>query len=199
MVVYHGTISIYRESLLNGINLSKGDDNSDFGKGFYTTTNYKQALSFAKYQKSKYNKAQIRLSNKFKNHCPYFVNSMLVKYNIDEEILKTFNGLIFESPDRKWAEFIYNNRLGLDYAISDYYNLDRKYDYVYGGLADSEIAPIVQEAKSGNLKFEEFFRLIVPYYKEDNQLSFHTEKVLNCLHLSETKIMRRDHHEVVNK
>jgi len=48
LVVYHGTLDTHTPSVLAGINLAKCDNDSDFGRGFYTTTNLKQARIFAK-------------------------------------------------------------------------------------------------------------------------------------------------------
>lgn len=44
--VYHGTISTYKDSLYSGIDINRCNDFVDFGRGFYTTTNYEQAKSF---------------------------------------------------------------------------------------------------------------------------------------------------------
>ena len=53
--VYHGTISSNLKSLKKGINISKSNDKTDFGKGFYTTFNYEQALNFAHNKAFSYN------------------------------------------------------------------------------------------------------------------------------------------------
>ena len=47
MLVYHGTILCHAMDISNnGINLNKGNRYLDFGKGFYVTTSYEQAVSF---------------------------------------------------------------------------------------------------------------------------------------------------------
>jgi hypothetical protein len=48
LVVYHGTVLAHTASVLDGIDLTRCDNDSDFGRGFYTTTNLKQARIFAK-------------------------------------------------------------------------------------------------------------------------------------------------------
>jgi hypothetical protein len=47
LILYHGTIDIHVPSILNQVILSKGRIHTDFGLGFYTTTIYRQAFSWA--------------------------------------------------------------------------------------------------------------------------------------------------------
>lgn len=47
LALYHGTVDTYVESILSGIQVSKGLPYTDFGRGFYTTTVERQALSWA--------------------------------------------------------------------------------------------------------------------------------------------------------
>lgn len=49
LVVYHGTLDSHLSSIIAGIKLSVGDEDSDFGQGFYTTTSLDQAKCFAKH------------------------------------------------------------------------------------------------------------------------------------------------------
>lgn len=174
-IIYHGTISLYSEGFRHGINLNKGDKNADFGKGFYTTSNYKQALAFATYQSNKYNSLQKKRNNKYQDFDPHYVNPMILKFNLDKGLLKNHTGIKFDLPDEKWAEFIYNNRLGIDFLISDNHNIDIKYEYVYGQIADSRIATIVENAREKRISFQEFFSQIMPFakYSNQDQLSFH--------------------------
>jgi len=47
--LFHGTTSNFKSSLEQNINVNfpKANPNPDFGKGFYTTNNYEQAVSMA--------------------------------------------------------------------------------------------------------------------------------------------------------
>jgi hypothetical protein len=47
LVLYHGTIEKYRASIVHGIDVTRGRVDLDFGRGFYTTTFERQALSWA--------------------------------------------------------------------------------------------------------------------------------------------------------
>lgn len=179
-VVYHGTISLYKKSLLDGIKIERGDLDVDFGQGFYTTTNYQQAIDFAIKHSRSNNKFQ-----RLKKDATYFSNPMIFEYKINKDKLAALQGIAYESPNEKWAEFIYNNRLGIDFLRSDCHNLSREYNFVYGGVADSNISLVINKAKSGLVTYDEFVELIKPYdqYNQD-QLSFHTNESLKCLTLS---------------
>jgi len=45
--LYHGTLDIHAASVLRGVQISLGRSNTDFGRGFYTTTVERQALAWA--------------------------------------------------------------------------------------------------------------------------------------------------------
>jgi hypothetical protein len=47
LVLYHGTIDFYQESILSGVSVLRGRSRKDFGRGFYTTTRLAQAREFA--------------------------------------------------------------------------------------------------------------------------------------------------------
>lgn len=96
-IVYYGTISIHKESLKHGINLERGDSCVDFGKGFYVTTNYYQAVRFAERLSRLNNSFQTKMV--FEN--PKYSNPMVVCYGIDKNRLFNLNGYFFEQPDDK--------------------------------------------------------------------------------------------------
>ena len=47
LVVYHGTFDGNGQNIVNSVNVSMGRSRTDFGKGFYTTTDLPQARSWA--------------------------------------------------------------------------------------------------------------------------------------------------------
>ena len=47
LTLYHGTVDTHVPSILKGVNVNRGLPNTDFGRGFYTTTVERQALSWA--------------------------------------------------------------------------------------------------------------------------------------------------------
>lgn len=183
-IVYHGTISTYKDSLLSGINVKAGFKSADFGQGFYTTSNYGQAKKLAIDRAKAYNK-------RYPNRHP--AQPMILYYRIDKLKLSHFKGLFFTSPDNKWKEFIYNNRVGIDFLVSKYYNKDGKYDYVYGYVADSNITDMVGYVQRQQITFGDFIdKLKVLKQFDYNQLSFHTDKVVSVLELQEIEIIEME-------
>lgn len=181
-IVYHGTISIHKDSLLSGIDVNKGYYSADFGQGFYTTGNYEQALRLAKDRTktfSKLNKSAL-------------VYPMVISYNINKSEISSigYKGLIFDFPDLKWKEFIYNNRVGKEFSVSTYHNLNHKYDYVYGCVADSNITGMTKQIRSKQITYGAFADDLKPlkagYY---NQLSFHSLKSIRILEFSNIEII----------
>ncbi len=47
LILYHGTADREVSSILNSVNISQGRVNTDFGRGFYTTTVERQARTWA--------------------------------------------------------------------------------------------------------------------------------------------------------
>jgi len=183
--VYHGTISIHKKSLEQGIDISRGFENVDFGKGFYTTTNYEQSKSFAERNAKRYNLIQQRRKAKNQNKIFEIAQPMIVVYNISREMLKNFSGYIFKEPDKIWAEFIFNNRMGLEYKVSNFHNIDKRFDYVYGSMADAQIATLMEDVRMKEISFNKFCNKIQPYDKyNQDQLTFHTEKSIECLEIN---------------
>ena len=126
----------------------------DFGIGFYTTSNKKQAVRWAE-------KVSIRNNTNKK---------LLSVYCFDiEEAKKELNIIVFKSADEKWLDFITANRRGRE--ISD------EYDIVIGPVADDNVYLSVKLFETGVLdKSEALKRLKVE--KLFDQILFHTEKGL---------------------
>lgn len=184
-IVYHGTISIHKDSLMTGIDINKGYYSADFGQGFYTTGNYEQALRLAKDRTKAHNK----LNKK------ELVYPMVVSYNINKSELSSnsYKGLIFDSPDSKWKEFIYNNRVGNNFVVSKYHNLNRKYDYVYGCVADSNITDMTKQIRLNQITYGVFADDLKPLKKECyNQLSFHSYESIKILDFSNIEIIESE-------
>lgn len=184
-IVYHGTISIYKDSLLSGIDINRGYYSADFGQGFYTTGNYEQALRLARDRAKAYSKL-----NK-----TTLVYPMVVSYNINKSELNSnsYKGLIFDSPDSKWKEFIYNNRAGKDFVVSAYHNLTHKYDYVYGCVADSNITGMTKQIRSKQITYGAFADDLKPLkVGHYNQLSFHSLKSIKILDFLNIEIIESE-------
>lgn len=89
MILYHGsTVDIER------IDLLKSRPNKDFGRAFYLSVNYDQALEMAQF------KAEFV-------ELPPVVNV----YHFDEKFLQEFKYKRFEAYTEEWAHFVYNHRV----------------------------------------------------------------------------------------
>lgn len=178
-IFYHGTLSIKNEYLslqdIQKINILRGDPLTDFSHGFYLTSVRIQSLAFARRVANRYNRYGMK------------VRPIIIKYRLNVKEIMNFDGKILPYPDNKWAEFVYNNRMGDDkYIISNFHNINKEYDYVYGHLADGKIAQLVEfykEDYSSSIDIIESFKKdIFPRFSyNSDQLSLHTQGVVNCL------------------
>lgn len=172
---FHGTIDVYAYSILENIDIKKGRYFTDFGQGFYVTSSYDQAKEWA--------------MKKYRDH----LNSIsepkpaIVQLWLDVEAFSRYvkSGLIFERPDDKWSEFIYNCRkYGRKNAMY------HSHDFVCGSLADGKIVPLMNKVERNEISLLEFKRHILPRGNIVNQLSLHTEEALAYVLHKEVHIIK---------
>ena len=89
MKLYHGTNMAF-----DVIDFQKSKPNKDFGKGFYLSPDYDQAL----------NMAHIKVEQQQTG------SPLVIEFEIDEEDMNTLRLLRFEDYSEQWAEFILANR-----------------------------------------------------------------------------------------
>ncbi|MFD3158703.1 DUF3990 domain-containing protein (plasmid) [Haloimpatiens sp. FM7330] len=149
MNIYHGSdVIVERPKILESNRML------DFGMGFYTTSNKKQAIRWAE---------KVSLRN---NTGKKFLS--VYNFNI-EKAQKELNIIEFTLPDEKWLDFITANRSGKE--------ISEQYDIVIGPVADDNVYLTVKLFETGVLnKKEAVKRLKVE--KLFNQILFHTEKSL---------------------
>lgn len=194
--VYHGTVLSHLPSIIKGIQFDCCNPHTDFGQGFYTTSNYGQALSFAQKQ----TKAEI---NERRRNQTYGKNDntllpLVLKYRVNLRKIKKINGKLFALPDEKWAEFVYNNRIGVNsLLLSSFHNLNSDHEYVFGHVADGKISLIIGNARGDGIDLKQFHAEIMPYSPTtQNQLSFHTNQAIKCITFEGSVI---DHDFTYNK
>lgn len=167
MILYHGT-NVYFEE----IDLSKCDDLKDFGKGFYTTTLYDQAVLWAK-----------RKAKRFGG------NPIVNVYEIDDKFMrnKEFQIKAFKKPTKNWALFIVNNR---SHSLADFSselcNRDLKYDIVYGPVADDTLTTLIKRFEIGFISASTLINEM-KYAKPNDQYTFHSVSACNLLKRIDTK------------
>jgi hypothetical protein len=180
--VYHGTTSNYLQSLQNGINLNKCARKSDFGRGFYTTSDFKQALKWSNKRANNFN--EFRTHNK--------VEGIVLTLDINTYIFDQLNGLIFENTGYRWTKFVHRNR-------SQAIKFRHGYDFVYGNVADGSIDALIDLKDSGKISYNKMMKLMRHKYSSD-QLSFHTWDSIKCLNIREEVNYYEDcKQELINK
>jgi len=161
MKVYHGSLNqVIRP------NIEKGRPSTDFGKGFYTTTNFEQAMRWA-----------INKQKTTGNNAKAVVNT----YEIDNNLLdnEIFNIKKFDSPDEEWLAFVVNCRN----------TVPHRFDIVFGPVANDKIYATITLYESKILSAEETVaRLKVnPYF---NQISFHSSKAIRELKFIRSEVVQ---------
>ena len=112
MKLYHGTNQVF-----DVIDLQKSKPNKDFGRGFYLSSNYEQAL----------NLANIKIEQQQEGH------PIVMEFEVDEKEMNTLHMIRFEDYTEQWAEFILANRSNItEKPIHDY-------DIVIGPIANDRV------------------------------------------------------------
>ena len=156
MILYHGS---YLE--IEKPDLAHSRDNVDFGRGFYTTPIYEQAVKWC---------------GKFKRRGE---NGIVSKYEIDMESLENWKVLEFDSYSEEWLDFILNCRSGKD--VTDY-------DIVIGGVANDKVFNTVELYFEGLIDKREALNRL-RYEKPNLQICFRTERVLEYLQFEGSELV----------
>jgi hypothetical protein len=152
MILYHGSnIAVEKPRLVPQNRFL------DFGKGFYTTENKAQAISFAD-----------KVCRRRKEGAP-----LVSLYEFDEETAFADCSLLrFDAPDEAWLDFVSQHRNGIYQGAS--------YELTYGPVANDDIFATFTLYAGGELTKEETIsRLKVK--KLFNQLVFSSERALSFL------------------
>lgn len=159
MKLYHGSTVIIEKPNLEILNYR-----TDFGRGFYTTTDIEQAKKWTKIKKD-------RLERQNNNDIHKYIN--VYEYIEDSDLkIKDFTG-----ADEEWLKFIYSNRQS-DELIHDY-------DIVKGPVANDNLYQVLVGYENGIYNMDETIQRLKTYLLT-NQISFHTQKTINCLKYIET-------------
>jgi len=157
MKVYHGSLNQVQNP-----DVEKGRPSTDFGKGFYTTTNFEQAKRWA-----------IKKQKTGKEGARAIVNT----YEIDDNLLDNpkYNIKKFDSPDETWLNFVVSCRRSKLH----------KFDIIFGAVANDKIYTTITLFEGQVLTaMETVARLKVDEYF--NQVSFHSQTAANELKFIES-------------
>lgn len=156
MILYHGS-----HLEIDKPDLEHSRDNVDFGRGFYTTPIYEQAVKWC---------------GKFKRRGE---NGIVSKYAFDMESLQQWKVLEFASYSEEWLDFILSCRSGKD--ITDY-------DIVIGGVANDKVFNTVELYFEGLIDKKEALNRLC-YEKPNLQICFRTEEVLKALQFEGSEVV----------
>jgi hypothetical protein len=154
MQVYHGS---YIE--ITGIDLSRGQANKDFGRGFYVTRFRKHAETWAEIIGSKHGTKGVVTEFTFYERA------------FTDEVYKT---LRFDGYDEQWLDFIVLNR--------DKSSMEQRHDYdiVEGPVADDKVQNRIDQYLNGEITKEAFLKML-KYHEKTHQLCFCTRKSLQMI------------------
>lgn len=152
MILYHGSNVIVAHP-----RLIRQNRFLDFGFGFYTTTNRKQAENFA---------AKVAARRRSGE-------AIVNLYEIDEARAFCECSLLrFESPDEAWLDFVAANRQGNYEGLA--------YDLIYGAVANDDVYRTITLYMTGVLTKEQTLAAL-KIRKLFDQLVFASEKSLAYL------------------
>lgn len=151
MRLYHGSnVEVRKPSLL------KSRKKTDFGRGFYTTTQKEQAEHWTTIKRGRA-KTGRRIVSVFEVD-----DALLTNPNLK---IRAFNG-----PDEAWLNFVVDSRKGVEHD----------YDLVFGPVANDKVFTVVNLYESGVLDAPAAIAELKAY-KTYNQLSFHTLRVITVM------------------
>lgn len=142
--LFHGTK--YSSALLietNGIRFDQNTYSCDFGYGFYLSPDISSAKTWARRKAFRDTPAiiEVSLRKDFAEHVKV-KDFGIITDNLSDDIIL------------KWAQFIINNRCGLEYVSKTSLSselkdnsLDASYDIVIGQIADGSITQIASDCK----------------------------------------------------
>jgi len=161
MLVYHGSDVVVEKPQILTPNRTL-----DYGSGFYTTMNLKQAESFA---------FNVLRRNEEKGH------PTVSYYEIDyDRIMRELHVLKFDSANEKWLDFVYANR------AAHYFG--EKYDVVIGPVANDSIYRVFRLYENGDIDRETAIRRL-KVTKLYSQMTFCTQIAVRELKFIKSEVI----------
>ena len=133
MILYHGS-----NIVIDKILLSKGRHGKDFGRGFYLSADYMQAVRMSE-----------NVVRREGSGIP-----VVTKFEFDETSLDGFNVKQFDGYTEEWAKFVLANRKNRsDEQV-------HQYDIVIGPIADDAVGVQIRQLSRGLITFDKFLESI---------------------------------------
>jgi hypothetical protein len=150
MLLYHGGTEIIERPEVRSANRPV-----DFGDGFYTTSDFKQASNFAKLR-ADFRKLDFGIVN---------------IYEIDEKLFADFAVLKFEEPNEEWFDFVIDCRRGG--------KLFEKYALIIGPVANDRVFRVLDFYEAGVYTKEYAIKELLPYRLSNQYAFFNTDLISN--------------------
>lgn len=154
MKLYHGTNRAFDE-----IDLLMSKPNKDFGRGFYLSPDYEQALNMARIKTEQQQEGE----------------PIVMVYEVDETEMQKLQVLCFEEYNEKWAEFILANR---NNKTGDSVH---QYDVVVGPIADDRVGVQLWKYENQLIDLPTLVRKLKYMKGMTIQYFFGTEKAVSLL------------------
>lgn len=161
MILYHGSsVKVEKPRII------RANRTLDFGNGFYTTTNMEQAEKWAKIKQKREG----------------IMEAFISVYEVPEDIfnIKNLNVIVFQEVNKKWLDFVINNRMNSDYTHG--------YDIVKGPVADDRVYACLNAFENKFMDMDTAIKELKAYKLAD-QVSFHTMKALNLLNFIKCEVI----------
>lgn len=161
MKIYHGSIVAVRRP-----SLRFGRYKTDFGKGFYTTTDFEQAARWAHIKKERANS----------------VNAIVSVYEIADDLLENSNLMImqYKGATESWLNFVVENRRSEE--------LLHNYDIVLGPVANDKLYATISMYENGDLDVEAAIVQLKTHVLF-NQVSLHSKRAIEEIKFLESKVV----------
>ncbi len=153
MKLYHGS-----NVEITTVDLNRTRRGKDFGKGFYVSADYMQAVEFAE--------NVVR-----REGCGVPTVSL---FDFDESFLSQLSVKQFDGYTKEWAEFVLANRKNNSNTTL------HSYDVVIGPIADDSVGTQIRRLMQGYISFDTFLEEI-RYKRTTIQYYFGTERSLKFL------------------
>lgn len=157
MLLYHGSNVAVREP-----QLLKVQRELDFGKGFYTTSDFEQAAKWAQRTTTMRSEG----------------TSCISCFEVNEAEMHRLKVLRFEKADRRWLDFVASNRRG-DVLLNDW-------AIIIGPVANDQTFPTILLYLRGLLDVEETIKRLLTQKLKD-QYTFKTAEALSLLRFVEVR------------
>ena len=152
MILYHGSnVEIVQ------IDLGKSRQNKDFGKGFYLSADYQQAMRMAQFK------------TKIEGGTPH-----VTQYEFDNSVMTTGELKVktFGAYTEEWARFIFLNRNNCSVVQQ------HDYDIIYGPIANDYVGAQITKYEEGDITLAELLENLKYMKGVTYQYFFGTERAI---------------------